>query len=124
MDNLVKRVLVVDDDRDIVGLLTDLLDTQGYEVVVAFDALQAIQFAHRDVPDIIVLDLVMPAGGGFKTLERLKTSAMTSKIPIIILTGRGTEVDRKRALELKADDFIMKPFDAERFLQRIKELAS
>ncbi|MCK4329317.1 response regulator [candidate division WOR-3 bacterium] len=122
MDKLIKTVLVVDDDRDIVGLITDLLSNKGYEVVVAYDALQAIQFAHREIPDIIILDLVMPAGGGFTTLERLKGSAMTSKIPIIILTGKGSDTDRKRALQLKADDFIMKPFDADMLIRRIKEL--
>jgi len=122
MDKLLKTVLVVDDDRDIVDLINDLLSNKGYEVVVAYDALQAIQFAHREIPDIIILDLVMPAGGGFTTLERLKGSAMTSKIPIIILTGKGSDADRKRALQLKADDFIMKPFDADMLIRRIKEL--
>ncbi|OYD15383.1 hypothetical protein CH333_05895 [candidate division WOR-3 bacterium JGI_Cruoil_03_44_89] len=121
---LVVKVLVVDDDEEIIDFLTDMLSVEGYNVSVAFDALQAIQYAHRVRPSLILLDLVMPAGGGFKTLESLKASTITREIPIIILTGKGTEDDRKKALEMGANDFIRKPFDPELLVERIKELTA
>lgn len=121
---LIVKVLVVDDDKEMIDFLTDMLSAEGYEVVVAFDAIQGIQFTHREKPDVVILDLVMPAGGGFKTLESLKESTITREIPIIVLTGKGTEEDKKKVLEMGADDYIRKPFDPELLIKRIKELTS
>jgi DNA-binding response OmpR family regulator len=121
---LIVKILIADDDKEMVDFLTDMLSVEGYEVVVAFDALQAIQFALKERPNVILLDLVMPAGGGFRTLESLKKSTITRETPIMILTGKGTEADREKAFEMGVDDYMRKPFDPESLVKRIKELTS
>jgi len=87
-----KKVLVVDDERDIIKALMIRLQGAGYEVVTAFDGAQAIFVAHKEKPDLIILDIRMPAGDGFSVAEKLKHSTNTVSIPIIFLTG-GPERD-------------------------------
>ncbi len=106
-----KRILLVDDDKDIVQMLTGVLRKAGYEVVAALDALQGVTRAQRDQPDAILLDLVMPAGGGFSVLERLKASSRTSTIPIIVLTGSVEPGVEAKARDLGAQGFFHKPYD-------------
>jgi CheY-like chemotaxis protein len=82
-----RRILVVDDDKDVVQFLAGLLRKAGYTILIAMDATQAVMQAHREVPDVILTDITMPAGGGFTVLERLTQSTRTMQIPILVLTG-------------------------------------
>jgi DNA-binding response OmpR family regulator len=88
-----KKILIVDDERDIVKVLVIRLESSGYEVISAFDGAQGVFMAHKENPDLIILDIRMPAGDGFSVAERLKRSSHTWTIPIIFLTeserGRG-----------------------------------
>jgi DNA-binding response OmpR family regulator len=115
-----KKILIVDDERDIVQALTIRLKGAGYEVVSAFDGAQGVFVAHKETPDIILLDIRMPAGNGFSVIERLKGSSHTNNIPVIFLTGSPEKNTEERALELGARFYIKKPYDSEELLDAIK----
>jgi two-component system alkaline phosphatase synthesis response regulator PhoP len=116
-----KKVLVVDDEPDIVELLRYNLAREGYEVHVAHDGKQALEKAHAK-PDLILLDLMMPVLDGFETCKRLKSDPGTSSIPVVFLTARSGEVDEILGLELGADDYIQKPISPRRLVARVKTL--
>ena len=115
-----KRILIVDDERDIVKALTIRLQFSGYHVLTAFDGAQGIFMAHKETPDLILLDIRMPAGDGFSVAEKLKQSNQTDRIPIIFLTGSPERNAEGRAMELGARFYIKKPYDPEELLDAIK----
>jgi len=114
-----KKILIVDDERDIVKVLTLRLRSNGYDVVTAFDGSQALFMAHKENPDLILLDIRMPAGDGFSVAERLRQSEMTHTIPIIFLTGSPEKNSEERAQGLGARFYIKKPYDPEELLDAI-----
>jgi len=115
-----KKILIVDDERDIVKALMIRLQRAGYEVVTAFDGAQAVFAAHKEKPDLIILDIRMPAGNGFGVAEKLKHSASTFSIPIIFLTGGPERDSEEKAMTLGARFYIKKPYDPEELLDAIK----
>ncbi|MGD0916255.1 MAG: response regulator [Thermodesulfobacteriota bacterium] len=115
-----KRILVVDDERDIVKVLMIRLQSSGYEVITAFDGAQGVFMAHKEKPDLIILDIRMPAGDGFSVAERLKRSSPTWTIPVIFLTGSPEKDAEERAMELGARFYIKKPYDPEELLDAVK----
>ena len=115
-----KKILIVDDERDIVKALMIRLKANGYEVVTAFDGAQGVFMAHKEKPDLIILDIRMPAGDGFSVAERLKSSMYTFSIPIIFLTGSPERDAEGRAMELGARFYIKKPYDPEELLDAVK----
>jgi DNA-binding response OmpR family regulator len=115
-----KKILIVDDERDIVKALTIRLQGAGYEVVTAFDGAQAIFVAHKERPDLIILDIRMPAGDGFGVAEKLRHSASTFSIPVIFLTGGPERNSEEKAMTLGARFYIKKPYDPEELLDAIK----
>ncbi len=115
-----KKVLIVDDERDIVKALMIRLRSRGYEVVVAYDGAQGIFMAHKESPDLILLDIRMPAGDGFSVAEKLKQSDETKDIPIIFLTGSPEKNAEGRAMELGARFYIKKPYDPEELLDAME----
>ena len=114
-----KRILIVDDERDIVDLLRYNLGKEGYDVAVAFDGKEAMQRASA-LPDLILLDVMMPGLDGFETCKLLKADSRTAQIPVIFLTASSSEVDEVLGLELGADDYIQKPISPRKLLARIK----
>jgi DNA-binding response OmpR family regulator len=115
-----KKILIVDDERDIVKVLVIRLQSSGYEVIAAFDGAQGVFMAHKEKPDLIILDIRMPAGDGFSVAERLKRSSHTWTIPIIFLTGSPEREAEGRAMDLGARFFIKKPYDPEELLDAVK----
>ncbi len=115
-----RKILIVDDERDIVKALMIRLQTSGYEVVYAFDGAQAVFMAHKERPDLVILDIRMPAGDGFSVAQRLGESTQTFKIPIIFLTGSPETNSEQRAQELGARFYIKKPYDPEELLDAVK----
>jgi DNA-binding response OmpR family regulator len=113
------RVLIVDDDVELVGLLRYALETAGYEVVAAFDGEQAMAMAVEAAPDLAVLDVNLPRADGFQVLERLRQH---SGIPVMMLTVRADEADEVRGLDLGADDYLRKPFSPRALLARVRAL--
>ena len=106
---LKKKVLVVDDDPDIVAVLTLSLTNRGYSVYNSYDGIQAIATAKKEKPDMIILDLMLPAVDGFSVIKALKNDPETAPIPIIVITGRTIE-DREKAIQLGAKEYLIKPF--------------
>ncbi len=117
-----KKILIVDDDMDLVRLLSRRIGQAGFETLSAFDASMAMRLALKESPALILLDIRLPAGGGFGTLENLRNSGKTSAIPIIIITGQDDPVTRERARTQGVEDFMVKPLDLERLLAKINEL--
>ena len=115
-----KKILIVDDERDIVKALMIRLQTNGYEVVTAFDGAQGVFMAHKEKPDLIILDIRMPAGDGFSVAERLKSSMHTFTIPVIFLTGSPEKNAEEKAMALGARFYIKKPYDHEELLDAVK----
>lgn len=113
------RILVVDDDVELVGLLRYALETAGYEVVAAFDGRQALALAAETSPDLVVLDVNLPLIDGFGVLERLRQG---SDIPVMMLTVRADEADEVQGLDLGADDYLRKPFSPRALLARVRAL--
>jgi two-component system, OmpR family, alkaline phosphatase synthesis response regulator PhoP len=115
-----KKILIVDDERDIVKALMIRLQRAGYDVVTAFDGAQGVFMAHKEKPDLIILDIRMPAGNGFSVAQRLKRSMHTFTIPVIFLTGSPEKNAEKKAMALGARFYIKKPYDPEELLDAIK----
>ena len=112
-----KKILVVDCEQDMVKALKVRLEANGYQVVLASDSVQAFSIANQENPDLILLDIMIPGGGGFVVAERLKQSAATHHIPIIFLTGiPGGE---ERAYKLGASAYVMKPYQPEELMETI-----
>lgn len=114
-----EKILVVDDERDIVDLICYNLKREGYNVSSAFNGKEALQKA-ADRPDLIILDLMMPVLDGFETCKRLKHDPLTAEIPVIFLTARTAEADEILGLELGADDYIPKPISPRKLLARVR----
>ena len=117
-----QTILVVDDERDIVELVRYNLAQAGYRVVSALDGRQAIEAARRERPDLIVLDLMLPVLSGGEVARLLKQDEMTRRIPILMLTARGAEVDRVVGFELGADDYVVKPFSPRELVLRVQAI--
>ncbi len=115
-----KKILIVDDERDIVKGLMIRLQRAGYNVVTAFDGAQGVFMAHKEKPDLIILDIRMPAGNGFSVAQRLKRSMHTFTIPVIFLTGSPEKNAEEKAMALGARFYIKKPYDPEELLDAIK----
>ena len=115
-----KKILIVDDERDIVKAVMIRLQGAGYEVVTAFDGAQGVFMAHKEKPDLIILDIRMPAGNGFSVAQRLKRSMHTFTIPVIFLTGSPEKNAEKKAMSLGARFYIKKPYDPEELLDAVK----
>ena len=115
-----KKVLVVDDETQIVRLLSLRLQANNYEVALAYDGYQCIQMARIEKPDLILLDIKMPMGGGVKAFENLRADKLTEKIPVIFITAYPTSEVKKQLLEMGAEGFISKPFDSEELMSKIR----
>ena len=115
-----ERVLVADDDPDILTVVKVNLELDGFEVETAVDGEDALQKATSNPPNVIILDIMMPRMDGLTALHRLRSQATTASVPIILLTARGLPEDRVRGLELGADDYITKPFDITELAARVR----
>lgn len=115
------KILVVDDDADIRWALSIRLKANGFEVAQAFDCASTMSAVREEDPDLIVLDLGLPAGDGFLLMEQLKANPSTASTPVIVLTGRDAEGNQERAYETGAADFFQKPFNSAWLLRAINE---
>ena len=119
---MTKRILVVDDEPELVDMITLRLEANDYKVLQAHDGQEGLEMAKKEKPALIILDLMMPKMDGYKVCGLLKRDARYAKIPIILLTARAQEEDMSLGEELGADAYITKPFDPEVLLGKIKEL--
>lgn len=114
-----ERILVVDDEPDIVALVAYHLAKSGYRVSTASTGPDALAMARDERPALIVLDLMLPGMSGFDVLEQLRTAESTRHVPVLMLTARREEVDRIRGLTLGADDYLTKPFSPQELVLRV-----
>jgi len=117
-----KRILVVDDEEDIVKLVKMYLEHHRYEVIIANDGQEGLEKAKTEKPDLIVLDLMLPKINGYKVCGLLKKDTRYAKTPVILFTAKAQEKDIKLGQEVGADAYITKPFEPEVLLVKIKEL--
>jgi two-component system KDP operon response regulator KdpE len=111
------RVLVVDDEPRMIGFIRMNLELEGFQVLEAHDGLEALDMIRKHIPDLIILDVMMPKLDGFETLRMLREFSST---PVIMLTAKGEEEDVVHGLELGADDYVTKPFGARELVSRVK----
>lgn len=114
-----RTILVADDDKDLVMALSIRLRAGGYDVISAHDGDEAFELASKNKPDLIILDVRMPAGGGFTSIDRMKHSLNTRNIPVIFLTAFDDEDMREEGRKLGAVGFFRKPFDDSEFMEAI-----
>ena len=116
------KVLIVDDNKENIDLVAYFLKPQNYQILTAFDGVEALEIVEREEPDIILLDIMLPKMDGFQVCERIKKDRKTQFIPIIMITALKELKDKIRSLEVGADDFISKPFENVELLTRVKSL--
>ncbi len=116
------KILVCDDEVYILHILDFSLGAEGFEVITANNGELAIVKAKQERPNLIVLDIMMPVLDGYETLRRLKADPETKDIPVILLTAKGRDVDKRLGFEVGATDYIVKPFSPSRLIERIQEI--
>ena len=117
-----QEILIIDDEKDIVSAIEYNLIIEGFKVSKAFDGHHGLKLAKDKIPQLILLDLMLPGIPGLEICKILKSETKTKNIPIIMLTAKGTETDKVVGLELGADDYITKPFSLRELLARIKAI--
>lgn len=118
---MAKKVLLVEDEKNIILGVRTCLDAVGYKVEVVEDGSDALESVAREHPDLILLDLLLPKVDGFEVLKQLKGNEATSGIPIIVLTAKAEEEDRQRVMNLGADNYMTKPFKPQELWDMLKE---
>jgi two-component system, OmpR family, phosphate regulon response regulator PhoB len=118
----VPRVLVVEDEPDIAALIAYQLTREGFRVETAGTGPEALQAISRDIPDLVVLDRMLPGLSGDEVLQRLKQESATSNIPVLVLTAKREQEDRIKGFELGADDYLTKPFSPRELVLRVQAI--
>ena len=118
----VAKVLAVDDDHVIRGLLQVNLEMEGYEVVTAVDGRDALEKVEQEHPDLVLLDVMMPQVSGWEVAQTLKSDPATRDIPVVFLSARAMESDIRKGLELGVDRYITKPFDPIDLMEVVAQL--
>ena len=113
------KILVVDDEVDIVDFIDDYLTGEGYEVIKAYDGVEALDKIRQNLPDLVVLDVMLPGLDGFEVCKQMRTE---STVPILMVTAKDTDVDKIVGLEIGADDYMPKPFNPRELVARVKAI--
>ena len=119
---MAKKILVADDEPYILMALTDAVEMEGYDCVTAVNGKEAVEKAREELPDLILLDIMMPYKDGYEACEELKADDKTKNIPIIMLTAKSQQVDIQRGKEVGADDYITKPFRPSTLRKKFNEV--
>ena len=115
-----QTILIIEDERDLAGLIAFNLEKEGYKTVIATDGVEGLDTAARVMPDLVLLDLMLPGMLGTEVCKNLKKIEKTSRIPVIMLTAKGEEIDKVVGFEVGADDYVVKPFSTRELLLRVK----
>ncbi len=117
-----KRILVVDDSASILELETTMLKLLGYEPIAAATGMEALKILSQQVPDLALLDVMLPDMDGFKICHHIKNNPATAQVPVVMLTAKKTSEDVERGLKAGADEYVMKPFKSLEIAALIKKL--
>ena len=118
---MAKKILAVDDEPDILKVVIFRLKKIGYEVITAIDGKEALDLAERERPDLILLDLRLPIINGYEVCQKIKADEKLKKIPVILLTASTSSEFAEKMKEYQADDYLVKPFEPEELLTKIKK---
>lgn len=121
---MAKRVLLAEDEPNIVESLTFLMERAGFDIAAESDGRKALERALSDTPDILILDVMLPELDGYEILRQLRADPRTERLPVLMLTAKGQREDREAALECGADLFITKPFSNSEIVDAVKLLAA
>ena len=113
-------ILIIEDEKDLAELLSFNLEREGYKTVIALDGVEGLEVATRILPDLVLLDLMLPGMLGTDVCKGIKKSEKTSRIPVIMLTAKGEEIDKVVGFEVGADDYVVKPFSTRELMLRVK----
>ena len=116
------KILIVEDEKGILSFMTTVLTSNGYDVISANSGAKAITLVTSHCPDLVILDLGLPDMDGMEVLRRLRKLPATRRVPVIMITARGSEYDRVKGLDEGADDYIVKPFGIMELISRVKAL--
>lgn len=119
-----KRVLVIEDEQNIIEAIKFFLSRDGWEVFTHSNGHDALEAVANRAPDLLILDVMLPGRSGYEILRDLRAQAEWSKLPVLVLTARGQEKDREMAQAIGADRFMVKPFSNADILSVVRELAS
>ncbi len=119
---MAEKILIVDDEEDIVTALSIRLKAMGYDVITAFDGMSGLSKAREESPDLMLLDIMLPKLDGYKVCRMLKFDEKYRQIPIIMITAKVADNNKKMGEEMGADAYIIKPFNPEELMNKIKEL--
>jgi len=117
---MAQKILVVEDMQSVVDALRALLEHEGFQVVVARNGMEGLQVVHKERPDLLLLDLILPGLDGLEVCRRLRRDPETARLPILMLSGKAEEGDKVVGLEVGADDYIAKPFSPKELIARVK----
>jgi phosphate regulon transcriptional regulator PhoB len=115
-----KKILVVDDEKDIVDLITYNLEQERFSVIKAYDGQSALDLIQAKMPDLVILDLMLPGIRGLEVCRSVRQNKKTERLPIIMLTARSDDLDKILGLEMGADDYVTKPFNVKELIARIR----
>ena len=118
------KILIADDDVDMVGMLKMRLEEEGFDTLVAYDGVHVIELSQKEAPDLIILDLMMPVGSGHSVLNNLRFNDITRDIPVIILTGMDKPNVEKEKRAMGVEDYIRKPYEAASLVSKIRTILS
>lgn len=119
-----KRILVVDDEPNIVLSLEFLMKQVGYKVRTASDGQAALDAIQQEVPDLVLLDVMMPRKDGYEVCQAIRQNPACNKVKIVMLTAKGREVEREKGLAMGADDYVTKPFATQELVEKVKDMLS
>lgn len=114
------KILIIEDEHDVAKVVSKRLSDAGFESVVAGDAYRGVELAHKEKPDLIILDLMLPAGGGIGALKNIRGSSHTANIPVVVLTGMQDAAYKKNILDQGVEAYLEKPYDAQELIETIK----
>ena len=115
-----QTILIIEDEKDLAELLAFNLEKEGYRTVIALDGPEGLEAAARVIPDLVLLDLMLPGMLGTEVCRSLKKSESTARIPVIMLTAKGEEIDKVVGFEVGAEDYVVQPFSTRELLLRVK----
>ncbi len=119
---MTKSILIVDDEPNIVISLEYVMKNAGFDVAVAYDGEEALEKVKENVPDLVILDVMMPKLDGFEVCKKIRENPAWKSVRIVMLTAKGRDSEREKGLSFGADDYLTKPFSTRDILQRVKEI--
>ena len=117
-----KKILIIEDEPDLAKVLAKHLLSAGYEVMISMDAIYGVAEVRKFAPDLLILDLMLPGGGGLAVLNNMRMSTKSMNIPVIVLTGMQDEVYKKKVLALGVEGYMQKPYDSQTILSEVKRV--